>query len=140
MAELGHGEPGKMALERPPQVELVRGRCGAARSGRALIPAATNLQLRRTRLAQALHHQPQAAIAEFGIHYSPHHVSLRGPEMQKALVVLARDAVLRIGKIKHPAAIFQHDRLPGPPRNSSNCRLNGSGVMGDFPANPDGRL
>jgi hypothetical protein len=101
-----------MPLDRSPQVRLVGTARRPPRCRRPMIAAAVNFQLRRTSLPQLLHQEPQIAIADIGVHYPPHRVAFRRPQMQHALVVFAGNRIFRFEQIEYDCAVFQHSRMP----------------------------
>ena len=64
-------------------------------------------------MTKALNHQPKAAIADLGVEYTPDYVALRGPDVEQAFVVFARDRVFRVGEVEDTGAIFEDHGMTG---------------------------
>ncbi|HST09955.1 MAG TPA: hypothetical protein VLL05_06245 [Terriglobales bacterium] len=100
-----------------------------ARSGRAMFVAFTNLKLRWPRLPELLHQQAQIAIADLAVQNSPHHVALRRPQMQQALVYSPDTEYFASARSKMRAPSSSTMAWRDPPRNSSSTRLSDSAVI-----------
>jgi hypothetical protein len=48
-------------------------------------------------LPEALDHEPEVAIADFGIQYSANDIAIRRPQVKEALVVLSGNGVPGVG-------------------------------------------
>jgi hypothetical protein len=72
-----------------------------------MIPAFADFEFGGPRLPEALDHQAEIAIAEFGVEHAAHCVPLGGPEIQQAVVVLARHGVLRVVKVEDAGAVLE---------------------------------
>ena len=92
---------------------LVRGPARSSSRRRPPVAFAANLQLRRPRLPQPLHRQPQRSVLHLSLQHPPHGVPLRRPQMQQAPVVFAGNRILRLRQIKGHGAVFQHNGARG---------------------------
>ena len=63
--------------------------------------------------AETLHREAQAAVLHLCFQNPAYCIPFRRPEMQQALVVLARDRILRLCQIKGDRTVFEHDRAGG---------------------------
>src|ERR1700746_682788 len=96
-----------------------------------MVLTAADFEFRGPRVPKLLHHEPQAAIADFGVQNPPDGIPFRRPQVKQAFVVFAGDRVLRIGKVEdRPSSRTTAWR--DPPRNSCSVRLRDSGVIGRF--------
>ena len=104
----GNGESGEMPFDHAAQFLLIAGpRCFLG-GRRPKVALAANFQLGWTRLAQALHREPQRPGLYFGVEHPPHGIPLRRPQMQQAFVVFAGDGILGPSQIEGDGAILEH--------------------------------
>jgi len=89
--------------------------------GRAPVALAANFQLGRTRLAQALHGQPQPPVRDLGVEPAAHGVPFRGPQMQQAFVVLPGDRILGSLVVKNHCTILERHRTRGLAEELLDC-------------------
>ena len=106
VAQFRGRESGEVALQRSPQLLLIGGTGDAASCRRAMVLTAADFQFRGPRVPKLLHHEPQAAIADFGVQNPPDGIPFRRPQVKQAFVVFAGDRVLRVGKVEDPGAVF----------------------------------
>ena len=78
-----------------------------------MVLAAADFEFRGPRVPKLLHHEPQAAIADFGVQYPPDGIPFRRPQVKQAFVVFAGDRVLRVGKVEDPGAVFENHGMAG---------------------------
>ncbi len=110
--EAGHGPSGKMPFEGSLHPGGIRDPSCLPRCGRAPVAIAVEIELRRTILPQALHLQPERAAFYFCVQHTAYNIALMRPQMQQALVVLARDRILRFRQVEGNGAVFDHQRRP----------------------------
>src|SRR5882757_5823074 len=107
---MGDGPSGKMALQGALHTGGVGNPRGLSRGWGAAVAITVEIEPGRTILSHALHLQAERSALDFRVEHSPHDIALIRPEMQKALVVFARDGILRLGKIERNRSILDHHR------------------------------
>src|SRR5271156_5433671 len=90
-SESDDGPSGKISLQRPAQARLISdARCSSS-CWRALVAIAAEIEARRAILPHALHLQAERRRLNVRIENSPYNIPLMRPQVQQALVVLARN-------------------------------------------------